>query len=89
MSLLINAYAEESCVLRMKERNYLIEKQFQNHFMQCSMKQDLYQVFLHAIFINLVLQEKSLSSSFINIIIRRNEKFQALNWFRILSNKTS
>jgi len=34
---------------------------------------------LHAIFINLVLQEKSLSSSFINIIIRRNEKFQALN----------
>ncbi len=32
MSFSINAYAEESCVLRMKERNYLIEEQFQNHF---------------------------------------------------------
>ncbi len=58
----------------MKERDYLIEEQFQNYLMWCLMKQDLHQVFLHAIFINLVLQEKSLSSLFINVIIRRNEK---------------
>ena len=53
MSLLIDVYAEESYVLRMKERDYLIEEQFQNHFMWCLMKQDLRQVFLHTIFINL------------------------------------
>ncbi len=89
MSLLINAYAEESCVLRMKERDYLIEEQFQNCFTWCSMKQDLCQVFLHAIFVNLVLQEKSFLSSFINIISRRNEKFQAFNQLRISSNRMS
>ncbi len=73
----------------MKEKNYLIKKQFQNHFMWCSMKQDLRQVFLHAIFINLTLQEKLLSSFLINIIIRRNEKSQAFNQLKILSNKAS
>jgi len=31
MSLLIDAYTEKSGVLKMKERNYLIEEQFQNH----------------------------------------------------------
>ncbi len=55
MSLFINAYVEEFYVLKMKERNYLIKEQFQNHLMQCLMKQDLHQVFLHAIFINLIL----------------------------------
>ncbi len=89
MSLFINVYAKESCVLRMKERDYLIKEQFQNHLMWCSMKQDLRQVFLHAIFVNLVLQEKSFSSFFINVISRRNEKSQALNWLKILSNRVS
>ncbi len=89
MSLFINAYAEESYVLRMKERNYLIEEQFQNHLMWCLMKQDLRQVFLHAIFINLVLWKKSFSSLLVDIIIRRNEKFQALNQLRISSNRAS
>ncbi len=74
MSLFINVYAEESCVLRMKERNYFIKEQFQNHLTWCLMKQDLRQVFLHAIFINLALWEKSFSSLLVNIIIRRNEK---------------
>ncbi len=55
MSLFIDAYTEKSCVLKMKERNYLIEEQFQNHLTWCSMKQDLRQVFLDAIFINLAL----------------------------------
>ncbi len=31
MSLFINTYAEEFCVLKMKEKNYLIKEQFQNH----------------------------------------------------------
>ena len=89
MSLLIDVYAEESYVLRMKERDYLIEIQFQNHFTWCLMKQDLRQVFLHAIFINLALQEKSFSSFFIDVIIRRNKKSQALNRLRISSNRAS
>ncbi len=59
----------------MKERDYFIEEQFQNHLTWCLIKQDLHQVFLHAIFINLILQEKLFLSLFIDVIIRRNEKF--------------
>lgn len=55
MSLFINAYAEESCVLRTKEKENLIKSQFQNHVMKHFIKQDLRQVSLHVIFINQTL----------------------------------
>ncbi len=86
MSLFINAYAEESCVLRTKEKENLIKSQFQNHVMKHFIKQDLRQVSLHVIFINQTLWKKLHLNFFTDAIIRRNEKLKMIDHFKLLNN---